>query len=331
MQDTLRHDWQSAEVQQLFDLPFADLLYKSHQIHRQFFDPNAVQISTLLSIKTGTCPEDCAYCSQSVHNQAVLKKEALLDMDAVLTAAKKAKDSGASRFCMAAGWRSPKEKDFALTLEMIKQVKAMGLETCVSLGMLSDEQVLRLKEAGLDFYNHNLDTSPDYYQHIITTRTYQDRLDTLERVRCAGIHVCCGGIVGLGESLTDRVEFLRALANLPEHPSSVPINLLVKIPGTPLADVDALHPLDFARTVAVARIMMPASMVRLTAGRQEMSDELQALCFFAGANSIHYGEKLLTTPLPDTAADQTLLARLGMYAWVPPATTHTCAAEDAHA
>ena len=317
MQTTVRHDWAYDEVKALFELPFNELLYQAHGVYRQCFDPNAVQISTLLSIKTGTCPEDCAYCSQSVHNKANIEREALMDVDEVLVAAKKAKASGASRFCMAAGWRKPKEKDFIRVLDMIKEVKDMGLETCVSLGMLDSDQVQRLEQQGLDYYNHNLDTSSEYYKEIITTRTHQDRLDTLAEIRKSKINVCCGGIIGLGESQHDRIEFLRELANLPEHPGSVPINLLVKIKGTKLEKVPEVHPIDFARTVAVARILLPKSVVRLTAGRQEMTDELQALCFFAGANSIHYGEKLLTTPLPDTSDDQNLFKRLGLHAMEP--------------
>ena len=317
MNSAIRHDWQHEEVKILFELPFNDLLWQAQQMHREHFDPNAVQISTLLSIKTGTCPEDCAYCSQSVHNKTNIDREALMDQEAVLAAARKAKDSGATRFCMAAGWRGPKEKDFVKVLEMIEKVKAMGMETCVSIGMLSEDQAARLADKGLDYYNHNIDTSPEYYEKIISTRTFQDRLDTLAHVREQGIHVCSGGIMGMGETADDRIGFLLALANLPEHPQSTPLNLLVKIEGTQLGEVEEMHPITFAKVVAVARIMLPTTVLRLTAGRQQMSDELQALCFLAGANSIHYGEKLLTTPLPDTSQDQTLFARLGLKSFVP--------------
>jgi biotin synthase len=315
METSMRHDWRRDEVQNLFELPFADLIYRAQQVHRANFDHNQVQISTLLSIKTGACPENCAYCPQSVHHSAEPSvREALMSEEQVLAAAKKAKASGASRFCMGAGWREPKDKDLQKVISMIKGVKALGMETCVTLGMLSTEQVEQLASAGLDYYNHNLDTSPEYYQEIISSRTYQDRLDTLERLRQSSIHVCCGGIIGMGEKLEDRVGLLCQLANLPEHPGSVPINMLVSVPGTPLENTQFMHPIDFARTIAVARIMMPKSMVRLSAGRTQMSDELQALCFLAGANSIHYGEKLLTTPLPDTSKDQELLQRLGINA-----------------
>lgn len=309
-----RHDWSRNEIRALFDMSFMDLLFKAQSVHRQHFDPNQVQVSTLLSIKTGACPEDCKYCSQSGHYKTGLDKEKLLEIQKVVTEAQNAKDKGASRFCMGAAWRSPREKDMPYVLEMVKQVKALGMETCMTLGMLSQDQALQLKEAGLDYYNHNLDTSPEHYGKIITTRTYADRLSTLSHVREAGIKVCCGGIVGLGEAREDRVGLLMQLANLPAHPESVPINMLVKIEGTPLGDVDDLDPLEFVRTIAVARILMPQSYVRLSAGRETMSDEMQAMCFFAGANSIFYGEKLLTTPNPEAAHDRQLFARLGINA-----------------
>lgn len=308
----LRHDWRLDEVQTLFALPFNDLLFRAQSVHRRHFDPNEVQVSSLLSIKTGACSEDCAYCPQSARYDTGLKREELMPVDAVLEAAAKAKAQGASRFCMGAAWRSPKDRDIDRVVEMVKGVRAMGLETCVTLGMLTDEQTRRLKDAGLDYYNHNLDTSEEYYSEIISTRTYQDRLDTLDRVRKAGIHICCGGIIGMGESDTDRAKLLLNLANLPQHPDSVPINLLVQVEGTPLAGTAPLDPLIFVRTVAVARILMPASRVRLSAGRSEMSDEMQALCFLAGANSIFYGEKLLTTDNPVVDRDRKLFQRLGM-------------------
>ncbi|SEO91194.1 biotin synthase BioB [Aquisalimonas asiatica] len=310
----VRHDWSLEEIQALFDLPFNDLLFKAQTVHRQHHDPNAVQVSTLLSIKTGACPEDCKYCPQSARYTTGLEREPLMDKDAVVDAARTARDAGATRFCMGAAWRSPKGKDLERVAEMISEVKALGMETCATLGMLDEGQSERLKEAGLDYYNHNVDTSPEFYGDIITTRTYQDRLDTLERVRDAGINVCCGGILGMGESDTDRASMLRTLANLPAHPESVPINQLIRVPGTPLADVEELDPLDFVRTIAVARIVMPHSHVRLSAGREEMSDETQALCFLAGANSIFYGEKLLTTGNPDVEHDQRLFRRLGIHA-----------------
>jgi biotin synthase len=313
----IRHNWTQNEVQTLFELPFNDLLYQAQTIHRQNFDPNQVQISTLLSIKTGACPEDCAYCPQSVHYDTGVEHEKLMDKNEVIEKAKKAKKAGATRFCMGAGWRSPRDKQLDDVIDMVKAVKDMGLETCITVGMLNEQQVDRLAEAGLDYYNHNLDTSPEYYEKIISTRTYQDRLDTIEHVRNSSIKVCCGGIVGMGETLTDRINFLIQLANLPEHPESVPINMLIRIEGTPLENLDALDPIEFTRTVAIARIMMPKSFVRLSAGRAEMSDELQAMCFFAGANSIHYGEKLLVTPLPDTSKDQNLFNKLGIKPYVP--------------
>ncbi len=315
--DKIRHDWNVPEVESLFALPFNDLLFHAHTLHRAYHDPNAVQVSTLLSIKTGGCPEDCKYCPQSAHFDTPVKAEKLMEIEAVLSDARKAKDAGASRFCMGAAWRSPKDRDLDKVIDMVKGVKAMGLETCVTLGMLNGDQAKKLKDAGLDYYNHNLDTSEDYYHEIISTRTYQDRLDTLSHVRDAGIHVCCGGIVGMGESEKDRASLLATLANLPEHPESVPINLLVQVEGTPLHGEQAVDPISFVRTIAVARILMPASFVRLSAGREHMSDEMQALCFFAGANSIFYGEKLLTTPNPDTQKDTELFARLGIHPHSP--------------
>jgi biotin synthase len=309
----VRHDWSRDEVRSLFELPFNELLYRAQTVHRRHFDPSAVQISTLLSIKTGGCPEDCGYCPQSVHYDTGLEPEALLDVEEVVTAARRARESGATRFCMGAAWRNPRGRNFERVLEMVRRVRAEGLETCVTLGMLDEEQTRALKQAGLDYYNHNLDTSPEFYGEIITTRSYQDRLDTLGHVRDAGISVCCGGIVGLGESRDDRVSLLCELANLPEHPGSVPINQLVKVAGTPLENEPGIEPLEFVRTIAVARLMMPASWVRLSAGRSAMSDELQALCFFAGANSIFYGEKLLTTGNPDTARDDALFETLGLH------------------
>jgi biotin synthase len=308
----VRHDWTSAEVRELFALPFPELIFRAQSIHRLHFDPTEVQISTLLSIKTGGCPEDCAYCPQSARYNTGVKAEKLMSLDAVLAEARAAKDGGASRFCMGAAWREPKDRDLEAVCAMVEGVKALGLETCATLGMLTREQALRLKASGLDYYNHNLDTSPEHYGTIITTRTYQDRLDTLGHVRAAGIHVCCGGIVGMGEGLEDRVGMIATLASLPEHPESVPINMLVKVEGTPLAHADALDPLDFVRTIAVARICMPKSVVRLSAGREDMREETQALCFLAGANSIFYGPKLLTTPNPARDRDQRLLDKLGM-------------------
>jgi biotin synthase len=308
----IRHDWSHVEVQALFGLPFMELLYRAQGVHRAHFDPNEVQLSTLLSIKTGACPEDCAYCPQSIRYSTGLQNEPLLDVGAVKTAAAQAKAAGASRFCMGAAWRSPKDRDLDRVIEMVTAVKALGLETCMTLGMLRAQQAQRLADAGLDYYNHNLDTSPGYYKEIITTRSFEDRLDTLNSVRAAGMKVCCGGIVGMGEKPADRVELLRTLANLPQHPESVPINNLVQVPGTPLDGAEKIDAFDFVRTIAVARILMPKSHVRLSAGRQQMSDELQALCFFAGANSIFYGEKLLTTGNPDHLRDQALFERLGL-------------------
>ncbi|MEZ5891411.1 MAG: biotin synthase BioB [Xanthobacteraceae bacterium] len=308
----VRHDWTREEIRALFDLPFPDLVFAAQRVHRMHFDPHEVQISTLLSVKTGGCAEDCGYCPQSAHHEAGVKAEKIMAVDDVLAAAKEAKAAGASRFCMGAAWRSPKERDLDDICAMVEGVRELGLETCMTLGMLTRDQAQRLKGSGLDYYNHNLDTSPEFYGNIITTRTYQDRLDTLAHVREAGIHVCCGGIVGMGETREDRVGMVEALANQPEHPESVPINLLVRVEGTPLADTAPIDGLEFVRTVAVARITMPASVVRLSAGREEMSEEMQALCFLAGANSIFYGPKLLTTPNPEPDRDMLLLAKLGL-------------------
>jgi biotin synthase len=310
--DLLRHDWTREEVRALFALPFPELMFRAAAVHRENFDPAEVQISTLLSIKTGGCPEDCAYCPQSAKFDTGVKAEKLMELDAVLAEARAAKAGGASRFCMGAAWRSPKDRDLDKVCAMVEGVKSLGMETCVTLGMLSGEQARRLKDCGLDYYNHNLDTSPEYYGEIITTRTYQDRLDTLEYVRSAGIHVCCGGIVGMGEGLDDRVGMITTLASLPVHPESVPINMLVQVEGTPLAGRAKLDAFDFVRTIAVARICMPGSVVRLSAGREDMSEETQALCFIAGANSIFYGPKLLTTPNPGRDRDMALLDRLGL-------------------
>ena len=301
----------------LFDLPFPELMFRAQSVHRANFDPAAVQISTLLSIKTGGCPEDCAYCPQSARYDTGVRAEKLMDVDAVLAEARAAKAAGASRFCMGAAWRSPKERDLDQVCDMVEGVKALGLESCATLGMLTAEQARRLAAAGLDYYNHNLDTSPEFYATIITTRTYQDRLETLEHVREAGIHVCCGGIVGMGETRDDRVGMIATLASLPAHPESVPINMLVQVAGTPLAGEGALDPLEFVRTVAVARITMPRSVVRLSAGREDMSEETQALCFLAGANSIFYGPKLLTTPNPGRDRDRELMERLGLSPMEP--------------
>ncbi len=310
----LRHDSSRDEVLALFALPFNDLLERAHAAHRAYHDANAVQISTLLSIKTGGCPEDCAYCPQAARYHTGVKAEKLMSLDAVLEKARLAKAAGATRFCMGAAWRSPKDRDVEKIAAMVGGVRALGMETCATLGMLSAAQAQRLKSAGLDYYNHNLDTAPEFYGEIIHTRDFQDRLDTLEHVRDAGMKTCCGGIVGMGETRAQRAGLLQTLANLPEHPQSVPINRLVQVEGTPLAGTVLLDPFEFVRTIAVARLLMPASMVRLSAGRAEMSDELQALCFFAGANSIFYGEKLLTTGNPDTEHDRALFARLGIAA-----------------
>ena len=307
-----RSDWTREEISALFALPFPELLFRAQVAHRAHFDPTQVQISTLLSIKTGGCPEDCGYCSQSAKYDTGVKASKLMDVDAVLADARAAREAGASRFCMGAAWRSPKDRDLDAVCEMVEGVKALGMETCVTLGMLTAPQALRLKQSGLDYYNHNLDTSPEYYRHVITTRTYEDRLETLGNVRAAGIAVCCGGIVGMGESADDRVGLIHALATLPVHPESVPINALIQIEGTPQRLATPLDPIDFVRTIAVARITMPKSMVRLSAGREDMSDETQALCFLAGANSIFYGPKLLTTPNPVADADRALFAKLGL-------------------
>lgn len=310
----LRHDWTREEIEALFALPFADLVFEAARVHRENFNPNEVQVSTLLSIKTGACPEDCAYCPQSVRYDTGLEREALMAVDKVVAEARKARANGASRFCMGAAWRSPKDRQLDVVIEMVKAVKAEGLETCCTLGMLTAEQAARLAEAGLDYYNHNIDTSPEHYQDIITTRGFEDRLNTLQNVRDAGINVCCGGIVGLGEDQSDRAGMLQVLASMDPHPESVPINQLVAVEGTPLAEAPPVDPLDFVRTIAVARILMPRSHVRLSAGRTAMSDEMQALCFLAGANSIFYGDKLLTTPNPESSRDMQLFARLGVKA-----------------
>ena len=305
-------NWTPAEVERLFALPFVDLIYAAQQVHREHHDAHAVQLSTLLSIKTGACPEDCAYCPQSVRYDTGVGREALLPLDEVRARAAAAKAAGATRFCMGAAYRSPKHKDVEKIAAMVREVRTLGLETCATLGMLTPAQAAQLKEAGLDYYNHNIDTSEAFYGEIITTRTFQDRLDTLEAVRAAGINLCCGGIVGMGESVGDRAAMLATLANLPAPPESVPINQLVPVPGTPLADAPPLDPFDFVRTIAVARIVLPEATLRLSAGREQMSDELQALCFLAGAGSIFYGEKLLTTGNPDVDHDRGLLARLGL-------------------
>jgi biotin synthase len=308
----VRHNWTREEVRALFDLPFPELVFCAQTIHRQHFDPAEVQISTLLSIKTGGCPEDCAYCPQSARYDTGVQAEKLMMLETVLAEARAAKSAGASRFCMGAAWRSPKDRELDSVCAMVEAVKALGLETCATLGMLTAPQARRLKEAGLDYYNHNLDTSPEFYGRIITTRVFQDRLETLEHVRNAGIHVCCGGIVGMGETREDRVGMIAVLASLPAHPESVPINMLVRVSGTPLADETALDPIEFVRTIAVARIAMPQSVVRLSAGRENMSEETQALCFLAGANSIFYGPKLLTTPNPGRDRDRELMEKLGL-------------------
>jgi len=304
--------WPLAEVEMLFDLPFNDLLFRAQQIHRQNFDPNELQLSSLLSIKTGACPEDCKYCPQSARYQTGLEVERLMRVEKIVEAAEQAKQNGASRFCMGAAWRSPKDQDLAVVEEAVKRVKAIGLETCATLGMLTGEQASSLKSAGLDYYNHNLDTSEEYYQEIITTRTYQERLDTLEHVRDAGMNVCSGGIVGMGETRRDRAGLIANLANLPTPPQSVPINNLIQVPGTPLDDVDAIDEFEFIRTIAVARITMPESYVRLSAGREEMNDQMQALCFMAGANSVFYGDELLTTNNASVEHDRALMDKLGI-------------------
>ncbi|MEW6991571.1 biotin synthase BioB [Colwelliaceae bacterium 6441] len=311
-QSTIRHNWTHEEVNALLALPFNDLMFKAQTIHRENFNANEVQVSTLLSIKTGACPEDCKYCSQSARYNTDVEKERLMEVEKVLEAAKIAKEQGSTRFCMGAGWRNPKARDMPFVVEMVKGVKAMGLETCMTLGMIDGDQAGELQAAGLDYYNHNLDTSPEHYNSIITTRTFQDRLDTLQNVRDAGMKVCSGGIMGLGEKAQDRASFLAQLANLPKHPDSVPINMLVKIEGTPLANVDDLDHFDFIRCIAVARIMMPKSHVRLSAGRDAMNEQMQAMCFLAGANSIFYGCKLLTTGNPEANKDMQLFAKLGI-------------------
>lgn len=308
----LRHDWRGEEIGELFASPFNDLLFNAQQVHRQYFDPNKVQVSTLLSIKTGRCPEDCGYCPQSLRYDTEVEEQPMLPLEEVLSAARQAKQRGSSRFCMGAAWRSPKDKDLDVVVEMVEGVKALGMETCLTLGMLTEAQTTRLKSAGLDYYNHNLDTSPEFYGEVITTRTYQDRLDTLQHVRDAGINVCCGGIVGMGEQREDRIGLLQQLANQSKHPESVPINMLVRVAGTPLEEGETLDAIEFVRCIAVARIMMPKSFVRLSAGRESMSDEMQALCFLAGANSVFCGEKLLTTPNPAAEKDQRLFERLGI-------------------
>ena len=311
--DATARPWSVAAVEELFKLPFADLLFRAQQVHRAHFDPNQVQLSTLLSIKTGGCSEDCGYCPQSAFHNAGVENRKMLEVEEVVKAAKAAQQSGADRFCMGAAWREPSAADMESVVEMVKAVRALGMETCATLGMLNDEQTEQLRTAGLDYYNHNLDTSPEFYGDIISTRDYQDRLDTLERVRRAGMHVCSGGIVGMGENLTQRAGLIAQLANMEPYPESVPINNLVKVEGTPLAQTEDLDPLDFVRTIAVARITMPTARVRLSAGRQQMSDAVQALCFIAGANSIFYGDQLLTTGNPDVERDRALLDKLGMY------------------
>jgi biotin synthase len=310
----LRHDWTSAEALALYDLPFMDLLFRAQSVHRTSFDPNKVQMSRLLSIKTGGCAEDCGYCNQSAHHTTGLKASKLMEVERVITEAKKAKTAGATRYCMGAAWRSPKARDMDVVVAMVAGVKALGMETCMTLGMLSDDDIVKLRDAGLDYYNHNVDTSEAYYDKIITTRTYADRLDTLARVRESGMKVCSGGIIGMGEARQDRVDMLVTLANLEEHPESVPINMLIAIPGTPLENAERIDPIDFVRTIAVARLMMPKSFVRLSAGRTEMSDEMQALCFFAGANSIFVGDTLLTAENPGEDKDSKLFSKLGLSA-----------------
>jgi biotin synthase len=313
----VRSDWTLDEVRGLFALPFADLVFHAQSVHRRNFDPNEVQVSTLLSIKTGACPEDCAYCPQSVRYDTGLEREELMAVEEVVNRARAAREAGATRFCMGAAYRSPKDRDLRVVMEMVRGVRELGLETCATLGMLTPGQAVALKDAGLDYYNHNLDTSAEFYDKIITTRTFQDRLDTLEAVREAGINVCCGGILGMGEGESDRAAMLHTLATLPQHPESVPINQLVQVEGTPLAGAAPLDPIEFVRCIAVARLLMPGSHVRLSAGRSEMSDEMQALCFLAGANSVFYGEKLLTTGNPDVARDDALFHRLGIRPEAP--------------
>ncbi|MDE2234925.1 MAG: biotin synthase BioB [Gammaproteobacteria bacterium] len=313
----IRHDWTLEEVTALLALPFNDLLYQAHSLHRRYFDPNAVQISTLLSIKTGACPEDCKYCPQSARYHTGLKAEKLMDLDEVVRQAKLARENGATRFCMGAAYRNPKDRDLDKIIDMVIAVRGLGMETCATLGMLTAAQAKRLADAGLDYYNHNIDTSENYYREIITTRSFQERLDTLENVRASGMHVCSGGIIGMGESRDDHAAMLQTLATLPQHPESVPINQLVQVEGTPLHGREGVDPFDFIRVIAVARILMPKSHVRLSAGRSQMHDEMQALAFFAGANSIFYGDKLLTTENPQQDADRSLFARLGIHAETP--------------
>lgn len=309
---SIRHDWSLEEIEQLLNLPFNDLVFKAQSIHRENFDPNTIQVSSLLSIKTGSCAEDCGYCSQSAKHSADLEPEKLLPLEEVKQAAQAAKDKGATRFCMGAAWRNPTDSNLDRVIEMIEAVHSLDMESCVTLGMLSKEQAARLAEVGLNYYNHNLDTSPEFYGNVITTRTYQDRLETLDRIRAQGINTCSGGILGMGETLQDRASMLRELCNMPKHPNSVPINMLVQVEGTPLYGVEELDPFEFVRVIATARILMPKSYVRLSAGRGEMNDQMQSLCFLAGANSIFYGERLLTTDNPDADNDRTLLQRLGM-------------------
>lgn len=309
---SFRNDWSLQEINDLYALPFNDLMFQAQSVHRQHFDPNQVQVSTLLSIKTGACPEDCKYCPQSARYDTGVEKERLLEIGKVIERAKEAKAAGSTRFCMGAAWRNPKARDMPYVTDMVREVKKLGLETCMTLGMLSSDQASELQQAGLDYYNHNLDTSPEYYGEIITTRTYQDRLDTLQNVRASGMHVCAGGIVGMGETADDRSGLLMQLANLPQHPESVPINMLVKVNGVPLDNVEDLEPFEFIRTIAVARILMPKSYVRLSAGRESMNEQIQALCFLGGANSIFYGCKLLTTSNPEMHEDVTLFRKLGI-------------------
>jgi biotin synthase len=311
-QASIRHDWTIEEVNTLFEQPFSDLMFQAQTVHRQNFDPNQVQVSTLLSIKTGACPEDCKYCPQSARYDTGLEKERLMEIDKVILRAQEAKQAGSTRFCMGAAWRNPRDRDMPYVTEMVKEVKKLGLETCMTLGMLTADQALSLKQSGLDYYNHNLDTSPEFYGDIITTRTYQDRLDTLENVRGSGMNVCSGGIVGMGETTSDRSSLLMQLANLEHHPESVPINMLVKVKGTPMENVEDLDYFEFIRTIAIARLMMPKSYVRLSAGREAMNEQMQAMCFLAGANSIFYGCKLLTTSNPETHEDVTLFKKLGI-------------------
>ncbi|MEE2661762.1 MAG: biotin synthase BioB [Pseudomonadota bacterium] len=310
--DKIRHDWTTDETRALISEPLNELVFAAQQIHRRHFDPNQIQISTLLSIKTGGCPEDCSYCSQSIHHSADVGAEKLMSLDAVRAAAIRARDTGATRFCMGAAWRGPKDRDLNSVCEMISEVKSLGLETCVTLGLLEDKQAEKLKDAGLDYYNHNIDTSKSFYQEIISTRTFKDRLNTLSRVRDAGINVCCGGVLGMGEDRKDRADMLQELAQMPNHPESVPLNVLVTVPGTPLADAEPLDPLELVRAIATARIMMPKSIVRLSAGRLELDESAQTLCFLAGANSIFYGDTLLTAGNPAQQTDRALFEKLGM-------------------